>query len=1760
MEGGDLRMSNDIEERVVQMKFDNAAFLRGVDSTLRALQSLNKGLQMQGATKGLTDIGAAAQKQAGSLKGIETGVNSIADRFKAMSVVATTALATVAHQAVMTGGRLAKSLTLEPLMQGFREYETNLNSIQTVLANTAHAGTNLRDVNKALAELNEYSDQTIYNFSEMAKNIGTFTAAGVSLEKATGAIKGIANLAAVSGSNSQQASAAMYQLSQALAAGKVSLEDWNSVVNAGMGGKVFQDALMETARVHGVAIDKMVKDAGSFRLTLQEGWLTGEILNDTLMTFTGDLNAAQLKSMGYNEKQIKGIMKMAKVAVSAATEVKTFTQLMSTIQESVGSGWARTWELIFGNFEEAKATWTAVNNVIGEFIEGSADARNKLISDWKAMGGRAAIIDAIKNAFNGLLSIMRPISQAFRQIFPAVTAKQLYEMSVAIRDFAAGLKIGGTTANNLKRTFAGFFAVLGIGWELVKQLAIFVLRLFGVIGEGSGDVLKTTASIGDFLVELHRMLVEGRGIAIFFSTLGKIVAVPIRLIKQLIGFVGSLFENLDGTDAAKGVQNLASKLTPLGKLGEIISVVWGKILGVLDNVMAKFAMVGAWANRTFGDLFDKVSSLMEGLDFGDVLSGINTGLFAGLVLMLRNLIGGGGAGGLLENIGDAFENLTDSLGAMQNTLRAATLLQIAAAVGILAISMNTLSKIDAAGLTRAGAAISVMFAQLMGSLLLFEKFSGFVGFAKMPFVAASMILLATAVNVLASAMVKLSSLDWNGLAKGLVGVTGLLGGLVAVGKFMPNPAGMITTATGLVILAAAIKILVSAVEDLSGLSWEELGKGLVGVGALLGSLALFTKFAAVGKGGILQGAGLVLLAAGIKILASAVEDMSGLSWGEIARGLVTLAGALGVITAALYLIPPTAPLAAAGVLGVALSLGMVGDALDKLGNLNWGVIGKGLLAMLGSLAIIAAALIVIPPTAPLGAAGLLVSALALERVAQVLDRMGSMNWGAIGKAMVALGGSLLLIAVAVTAMTGALTGAAALLVVAASLAILTPILVTLGGMSWGEIGKGLLVLAAAFVIFGVAGALLTPVVPTLLGLGAAVALLGAGFALAGVGVLAFSAGLAALAVAGAAGTAALVAMVSALIGLIPSIMAAIAAGIVAFAKVIATAGPAMTEAMVVVLMSILNAIAVNTPKIVNQIYKMLLELIKVMNRYAGPLADEGARLIVNILNGLARNVGKMVTAAVNLITQFLKAVGAQQGRVIDAGVKLIISFVNGLANAIRSNTGAMQAAGRNLAMAIIDGMTGGLASGVGRIVSKAREVASSALNAAKSVLGIASPSKEFVKVGKYVVDGFVKGLDGNKDQIDKAFNDMRDKLKDLMTDSAKDVDRLEERLKKLTKARKKDYDEIRKTKKELAQARNEYKKSSAAYSELTKKLKDEHSALRRLADQADAVRKKLDEANQKLADAKKTRDDFRESIRDQLDNLPDATAEGTTLARYVEDLRKQIADTQAFGTAIQRLRELGLSDVMYKELLAKGPAALPFINDILASGKDGVNELNKLSKQMGDIAWGLGNRASINLYQAGVDAAQGLVNGLNAQAKNLEAMMDKLAGTMVNAIKKKLGIKSPSRVFAELGVYAAQGLAQGIQKSEPIVDKSAESVAISAVASIRKSLAAASKMTISDIQPSIRPVLDLTDVKKGAAQMASMWNKRTLSVTGAYAQATDVMAQVNARRPGDDDDTQGRGAYLVYNQTINSPKAVSPAEVYRNTKNQLSTVKGALTK
>ena len=411
-------MSREIDQRVVELQFDNANFERNAKESISTLDKLKEKLNFKRTGEGLKELEDRVAKF--TMKPLEDAVEGVRVKFTLLDNFVWNFFDRISNKILDVGKNLVSAFTIDPIKTGFQEYETQINAVQTILANTQSKGSTLDDVNEALDKLNKYADLTIYNFTEMTRNIGTFTAAGVGLQDATDAIQGIANLAAVSGSTSQQASTAMYQLSQALSAGSLKLQDWNSVVNAGMGGEVFQNALKQTAREYGIAVDSIIEKAGTFRESLKDGWITSEILTTTLkkMTVTGadeylakltgisqqhiaamheeaassadmekgfrDL-ARELAATGkVTEEQAYQLLNMSTTAQDAATKVKTFSQLMDTLKEAAQSGWTQTWELIVGDFGEAKELFTFLSDTFSGLINESSDARNAIVAD--AMG------------------------------------------------------------------------------------------------------------------------------------------------------------------------------------------------------------------------------------------------------------------------------------------------------------------------------------------------------------------------------------------------------------------------------------------------------------------------------------------------------------------------------------------------------------------------------------------------------------------------------------------------------------------------------------------------------------------------------------------------------------------------------------------------------------------------------------------------------------------------------------------------------------------------------------------------------------------------------------------------------------------------------------------------------------------------------------------------------------------------------------------------------------------------------------------------------------------------------------------------------------------------------------------------------------------------------------------------------------------------------------------------------------------------------
>ncbi len=451
--------------------------------------------------------------------------------------------------------------------------------------------------------------------------------------------------------------------------------------------------------------------------------------------------------------------------------------------------------------------------------------------------------------------------------------------------------------------------------------------------------------------------------------------------------------------------------------------------------------------------------------------------------------------------------------------------------------------------------------------------------------AAQMVIFAVAIKILASACKQLAQLDWEQLAKGLAGVGVLLAEVSLFLRTAKFSGKAITTATGIVILAAAMKILASACKDFGKMAWEKIGKGLASIGVLLAEITAFTKLTGNAKHVISTGISLIAIAAAIKILASAMKNFSGMQWEEIAKGLVAMAGALAAITAAVNLMPKN----------------MVG-------------IGVGLIAVSAALLIIAKA----------------------------LEKMGGFSWEEIGKGLVALGGSIAILAVGLNAMKGTLGGSAALLVAAAALLVLTPVLAILGAMSWESIIKGLVSLAGAFAIIGVAGYALAPVVPVILGLAGALTLIGIGILAAGAGLLAFGLGLTAVSVGITALAGSLTIVISSLVaiikGVVVGIIEAVGEGFIKLCEIIAGSASALGNAIKTIVLTVVDVLIECVPAIADGALKLVAGVLEALVEYTPSIVDSVFKFLIAVLEGIARHLPSLIQAAVDVLMAFFSGI------------------------------------------------------------------------------------------------------------------------------------------------------------------------------------------------------------------------------------------------------------------------------------------------------------------------------------------------------------------------------------------------------------------------------------------------------------------------------------------------------------------------------------------
>lgn len=1362
-------MSKEVDERVVEMRFNNALFESKVQQTMRSLTALNEKLMFKGAEKGFEKVSDASEKV--KFNALLNALDSLSQKFSAVEVIGVTALMRITNQAVDAGERLVKALSLDPIISGFQEYETQINAVQTILANTSSKGTTLDQVNAALDELNHYADLTIYNFTEMTRNIGTFTAAGVDLDTSVSAIKGIANLAAVSGSTSQQASTAMYQLSQALASGTVKLQDWNSVVNAGMGGQVFQDALKETARVHGIAIDSMIKKEGSFRETLSKGWLTSSILTETLQKFTGDLNEETLKSIGYTDEQIKKIMEMGKTANDAATKVKTFSQLKDTLTEALQSGWTQTWQTIIGDFEEAKELFTRFSDVFSDLINKSSEARNTVLagglnSGWQqlntalgnsadfysqmlekvmlangsisqkqiddagsfakalqqggvsaeqlqdglkesykqlsALGalsddalkakkldpaqvrslaksfeevnqkvadgsldldiyskkigelsGREHLIESIWNVFEALEKVVEPVARAWQKIFSPISADQVYNIAKSIDEFTANLSISDETADKIERTFSGIFAVLNVGKNMLLTIGKALGKAFNAVSPLAGGFLSITAALGDCLIEMANAVNNSRA---FKTTLDGIYWIIGKVSEGMQAFAGVL------TNVSNNVSVVFDPLKTLGEWFEnFISFITPKLKWLADKIGEIFEELGSGASGAFGNLN------------GNALWGFaNAGMIAGLIAGIKGFLEafkdiGSTVKDTIGGVAELLNKLGEAVTAWKNNKNAETLKTISTAVAILAGSLVVLSLVKPERLAASTGAMIALFAELLVALAIYDEIAKKT--KKVGKGTSSMVVMAAGVLILTSALKKISEIETGKLLTSVIALGAVMAELVAaqvaISKWAKDGA---KHAMSMLAMAAAVRVLAEAVEQLADLGWDGIEKGLIAVAGLLAEVAAFSGLSNFGGLTAGKAVGILALAAALSVLEKSVSAFSKIPVDELQNGIGALGAILGEIAVFSMLSNP-----AEHVLSTATALTILSGGLLILSN--------------------------------------------------ALANLGGMTLGQIGVALAAMAGGLIEMGVALTLVKGSLGSATSFLIMSVVLNALVSPLKSLGEMSLEEIGHGLLAVGGALGIFAIAVGTMSLAGPIVIAVSAALSLLAGSFALllgtmAAVSLMPLQ--MEALVVAlGTLGSAIGVFIAGVIAGLgtaAGSIAIAVAEIIVAVCNAIAQAVPAIGNALAQLIVAICNVIVQCSEPIGQALFTLgtvVIQTIIDLIAWAWDGGGEGGG-IKGALSELLGNIVTWLSEHLNPINLFGGLLGTISGFFGKIGEYMSQGLANGL------NTGASVQIANN---------------GVQTLCNKVKDFF-------RNAFGINSPSTWMRELGQWFAPGLINGLNG----------------------------------------------------------------------------------------------------------------------------------------------------------------------------------------------------------------------------------------------------------------------------------------------------------------------------------------------------------------------------------------------------------------------------------
>lgn len=1387
-------MSKQIDEKVVEMQFNNRQFEKAASQSMDTLSRLKKSLDLKDAAKGFAELDDAARKVDFSV--FASSIDTIGKRFSALEVIGITALSNITNSAINAGERLVKSLSFDQIASGFTKYDQKTSSVQTIMNAT---GKTIDEVNESLAKLMWFSDETSYGFTDMTAALGQMTAAGADVEKVIPLITGVANSVAYAGKGAAEFSRVMYNLNQSYSSGNLQYQDWRSIELAGAASKELKQALIDA----GIAMGTLSKEGklangelvtiANFGTTLKSKWANTEVMEEAFGRFAQMSDAAyEMVKNGEVDTASQAIERLtgkygdlAEKAFKSAQEAKSFSEAIEATKDAVSSGFMESFDIIFGNYVEAKELWTDLANTLWDIFASGAEGRNDLLRGWKELGGRTALIEALFTTLDNVQDVLSTVRKGFETVFPPITAEKLADVSERIQQLTESFQMSQITMARVRTALIHVFAVFK-DWT----------KVIGAIKNGFSDVFSpiTTEHLYSFLTAIQNLADKFRlsdrtiqGIrktsAGFFSLIKFGLRIVVSLANAFSSFLdvlspvsesffsltGAVGEYISSAEKAASKSELIRKaFEKLGTGIQFVSTGFVKVLSVIRGGFSKLFS----GEMSFDPLIQGLSKVVTffktefaGININNILDAALSGGLAGLVLSVKSLVdklrkftGRSGLGGI-------FEEVRDSINAFQHSIDAKVLKEIAVSMAILAGAMFALTLINPDNLAPALGAITGLFIELMASLEAFKVISNGKGLKSINKITSSLIKLSVSVLILAAAAKVLGNMDWEDVAQGLVGVSGLITGLVVGMKSLSKIQGsLLKSSMAIAAFAIGIRILSGAVKSLGEMDTFAAVQGVASLATVLVGLLAVLKFADIGSIGFSSAAGLLVIAIGVRTLAKAIVDLGNLDYDRMAVGFMVISALLAEVSAFAFLLGQSNILVKTAIsFGViSLSMNLLAKAIERIGMLDPLTMVKGMIGIAAALGILGAAVKLIPKESMIGTGvGLILVASSLNILSAAVSSFGGMGVEQMVQGLFGLAGALVAVSLATMAMQGAIAGAAAMLVVGAALAIMVPSIVALSVVPLDTLIPSLMTLAVALTAFGLIGTMLAP---------------------SSVAILAFSGSLLALSVscAGVAGSLLVFALamkmlMSAFSGMdvnMVDIIKLLGTLVAAFALVIPMTVPLLAASGALAAFS-LACIALGAGLTVMSVGFGLISA-------AEPKGEKALRDLSSLLETIPSDIFKTFTADLIKFATAMKSssdsIYAVSRACKDAMLKgfegsdkdlaiIVTTMLSKSLNLIKYQRSSWQVSGGYL----VEGFALGIESKSSAAINAAARMAKEALRAVNKELGINSPSKEFEKSGLYSNEGYAKGLLKNVDLVESAATKLGDAALSPIRDASSNI-------------------------------------------------------------------------------------------------------------------------------------------------------------------------------------------------------------------------------------------------------------------------------------------------------------------------------------------------------------------------------------------------------